>query len=171
MAQGTGGLLCDEFDSCAHNYAAYDDSGEVVGSVRVVPDGPLGLPLEHCLPLNGFRDGKRLAEISRLAVAPEHRSSRLPALLMKAGYQRCLHIGVTHITLDTFIDGADSGSLYDRMGFTPLGDPYLDPSYDCGEHVLSLSLSVEDALRQLTSKHPGLFRFFTSADAAIDHIE
>jgi hypothetical protein len=36
-----GGLLCDEFDDCADNYAAYDDSGEVIGSVRVVPDGPM----------------------------------------------------------------------------------------------------------------------------------
>ncbi|TLM94740.1 MAG: GNAT family N-acetyltransferase, partial [Actinobacteria bacterium] len=150
-------------------YAAYDDSGEVIGSVRVVPDGDLGLPLEHCLPLNGFRDGKRLAEISRLAVGAQHRGSRLPALLMKAGYQRCLHLSVSHIMLDTFVGGDDATSLYDRMGFIPLSDPYLDPSYDCGEHVLSLSLSVEDAHRELPALHPGLFRFFTSPDPVIDH--
>ena len=40
-----------------------------MGSIRVVPDSPLGLPLEECFPLDGFRTGKRLAELCRLAVA------------------------------------------------------------------------------------------------------
>lgn len=33
-------ILVDEFDMDAANYAAYDDSGELVGSLRVIRDGP-----------------------------------------------------------------------------------------------------------------------------------
>ena len=52
------GLLIDEFDASAENYAAFSEQGDVVGSARVVMDGALGLPLEHCQPLDGYRDGK-----------------------------------------------------------------------------------------------------------------
>ena len=169
--EDSGGLLVDDFDACADNYGAYDSEGAVVGSVRVVPDGPLGLPLEHCLPLNGYRDGKRIAEISRLAVSCDHRGSRLAALLMKAGYQRCLSLRVTHIALDCYVGHDNSEVLYDRMGFEHLAEPYDDPSYKCDLPVLSLALDVARAHEELPSRHPGLYRFFTTADTLIDHVE
>lgn len=167
--EGSGGLLVDEFDGCAVNYAAFSETGELIGSVRVVPDGSLGLPLEHCLHLDGFRAGKRLAEISRLAVDPAHRCSRLGARLMKAAYQRCVAMGVTHIMLDTYVDHDESATLYERMGFEQLSEPYHDPSYRCDLSVVTLALDIARAHRELPSKSPGIFRFFTSDDDVIDH--
>jgi len=57
------GLLTDRFDAVAPNYAAYDDEGVIVGSIRVLLDGPMGLPLEQCRPLDGYRAGRRLVEL------------------------------------------------------------------------------------------------------------
>jgi len=66
---GDAEILTDEFDSVAFNYAAIED-GVVVGSVRVVPDSALGLPLEHCYSLDPFREpARRLVERARLMYA------------------------------------------------------------------------------------------------------
>ena len=98
--------LVDEFDRDAAEYAAYERAtGQIVGSVRAVADGPLGLPLERCRVLDGYREDKRLVELSRLAVAPRFRGTMLAALLMKAGYQWADRHGATHIVLDTYTDG------------------------------------------------------------------
>ena len=126
-----GGVFKDEFDDRAHNYAAYDDAGQVIGSVRVVPDGPLGLPLERCFPLNGYREGRRLAEICRLVIRRDCRGSRLGALLMKAAYHRCLAIGTTHIVLDTYVGNGEADALYEKMEFRLIGGPDRDPTYRC----------------------------------------
>jgi hypothetical protein len=88
---------------------------------------------------------------------------------MKAGYQRCLTLGVTHIALDCYIGHDNAEALYDRMGFVHLAEPYADPSYRCELPVLSLALDVARAHEELPSHHPGLFRFFTTADPLIDH--
>ena len=118
-------ILVDEFDQESANYAAYDADGEIVGSLRVVPDGPLGLPLERCQVLNGYRARKRrIVELSRLAVAPRWRCTMLAALLMKAGYQCAESIGATHLVLDTYTgNGARLDRLYDRLGFDQLTEP------------------------------------------------
>ena len=161
-------MLVDEFEDHSYNYAAYDDVGQVIGSVRVVPDGPLGLPLEHCVPLNDYRNGKHLAEISRLAVASYHRSkSRLSALLMKAAYQICIANGISHMVADTYNDA--TAQLYEKMGFECIGGPYLDPEYNCNLPVFTLGLDINKAYTSLMGKRSGLWRFFTSDNENIDH--
>gem|GEM_PF-3729468 len=161
------GLLLDEFDDAAFNYGAFSSDGTLIGGVRVVPDGPMGLPLEHCIELDGQRTGRTFAEICRLAIDSAHRGGRLAAFLMKAAYQRCLMLRVSHIAVDTYLGGADS--LYDHMGFVPLGEPYFDPSYDCDMPVVALSLDVERALRELPETNPRVHHFFTSTDSHIEH--
>lgn len=126
--QDRGGLLVDEFDESADNYGTYDDCGVIVGSVRVVADGPFGLPLERCFPLNEYRDGKRLAEISRLMVDARC-GGRIAGLLMKAACQRCQAIHATHALLDTYIGKGAACSQYERMGFEPISPPFRDPAY------------------------------------------
>jgi len=163
-------VLVDEFDEHAHNYAAYDDAGHVVGSVRVVPDGPLGLPLERCFPLNGYRDGKRLAEVSRLAVATGNRgASRLGMLLMKVAYQRYSAMRVSHVVLDAYVGDGTSTSLYDKMGFVHISEPYQDHEYLCPLPVVSFELDLARIHAEWPRTRPALYRFFTSPDTDIDH--
>lgn len=163
-------ILTDEFDRDAVNYAAYDDTGEVIGSVRVVSDGPLGLPLERCRVLDGYRASKRLVELSRLAAAPGWRRTRLAALLMKAGYQCADRLGATHLVIDSYVgNGQRSEHLYLKMGFEELTEPYADPDYLWRQGVVTFALDCEEARREWRSRRPGLNRFFTGQDERIDH--
>jgi N-acyl-L-homoserine lactone synthetase len=163
-------ILVDEFDGDAAEYAAYDRSGEVVGSVRAVWDGPLGLPLERCRVLDGYRDDKRLVELSRLAVAPAWRCTLLAALLMKAGYQWAERAGATHVVLDTYVgNGMRPERLYHKLGFEQLTRPYPDPDYLWRQSVVTFALDIEGAKRDWPSLRPSLHQFFTSDDQRIDH--
>ena len=154
----------------AANYAAYDDSGEIIGSLRAVPDGPLGLPLERCRVLDGYRDDKRLVELSRLAVAPSWRGSRLAAMLMKAGYQCAGRMGATHIVLDTYVgNGTTPERLYTKLGFEQLTEPYPDPDYLWQQGVVTFALDCEQAGRDWPCERAGLYRFFTTRTGLIDH--
>jgi N-acyl-L-homoserine lactone synthetase len=164
-------ILVDEFDQESANYAAYDADGEIVGSMRVVPDGPLGLPLERCQVLNGFRSRrKRIVELSRLAVAPRWRCTMLAALLMKAGYQCAENMGATHIVLDTYIgSGPRLDRLYDKLGFDQLTEPYPDPDYLWRQLVVTFSLECATARSEWPRASSSLLHFFLSDDERIDH--
>jgi N-acyl-L-homoserine lactone synthetase len=163
-------ILVDEFDRDAAEYAAYDRAGEVVGSLRAVPAGPLGLPLERCRVLDGYRDDKRLVELSRLAVAPAWRCTLLAALLMKAGYQWAERTGATHVVLDTYVGkGASPDRLYIKLGFEQLTRPYLDPDYLWKQAVVTFALDIEGAKHDWPSLRPSLHHFFTAEDERIDH--
>ena len=163
------GLLVDEFDVCAHNYAALNDSGECIGSVRVVFDGPLGLPIERSFPLNGYRCGRRIAEICRLATADAYNNTRLGPLLMKAAYQCCIYKCISNIVVDAYMRRHKSVGLYDKMGFRPIGAPYRDRYHDEKGLSLALELDVEHAQRTWPSDRAGLYKFFTRIDKAISH--
>ena len=164
-------ILVDEFDRESANYAAYDDADEIIGSVRVVPDGPLGLPLERCHVLNGYRvRRRRIYELSRLAVAPTLRCTLLAALLMKAGYQCAVDQGATHIVLDTYVgNGYRYDRLYGKLGFDQVTEPYQDPDYLWQQDVATFSLDCEEAHRTWPLVRPSLYHFFTSEDERIDH--
>lgn len=162
-------ILVDEFDKESANYAAYDDAGEIIGSCRAVPDGALGLPLERCMALDGFRVRKRIVELSRLAAAPPWRGTLLAALLMKAGYQCAEHMGATHIVLDTYVGDGRLERLYTKLGFEQLTEPYRDPDYLWEQRVATFSLDCTQVTRKWPAQHPSLYRFFTGEDERIDH--
>jgi len=162
-------ILVDEFDKESANYAAYDDAGRVVGSLRAVPDGTLGLPLERCMALDGFRARKRIVELSRLAAAPSWRGTLAAALLMKAGYQWAEHTGATHIVLDTYVGDDRLQRLYAKLGFEHLTGPYPDPDYLWKQQVATLYLDCGRVHREWPTERPGLYGFFTGEDERIDH--
>jgi hypothetical protein len=72
--------------------------GAVVGTISLVGDSPLGVPLDKSFrpEMTGFRArGERFAEVSALAVAPEHRKTGVVYLLnrltIRAAVQERLH--------------------------------------------------------------------------------
>lgn len=166
----SGGLR-DHFDEVAHNYAAIDERGLVVGSVRVVPDSPSGLPIERNVKLAGLRELMRPAEISRLAVGAELRRTALSMLLMKAAYQCARLRGHDFIVMDTYLDPANQAlALYERIGFERLAEPYVDPAYNNPVPVLALGLDCERAERTLSARDPELHDFFcNTSDSPIEH--
>jgi predicted GNAT family N-acyltransferase len=160
------GRLADDFDPDAFNYAAYDLDGRVVGSVRVVEDGEAGLPLDRCFDLAAFRLGRRLAEVCRLSVLPQYRTSRLPMRLMKTAYERAVLLDATDVVTDAYTDEA---ILYERLGFRRLGDPYHDDGYNCPSWVTALSQPVAWVEERWPAERPAAYRIFSDADPFIDH--
>ncbi|MGL5005684.1 MAG: N-acyl amino acid synthase FeeM domain-containing protein, partial [Casimicrobium sp.] len=58
--------------------------GEVVGTVSIIKDSPLGLPTDEIVNIDALRNcGNRIAEGSSIAVVPKHRNGRAMYLLMK----------------------------------------------------------------------------------------
>jgi len=163
------GLIRDGYDDLAYNYAAFDGDGAIVGSMRVVPDSAAGLPLERCAPLNGFRTGKKLVELCRLVVHPELKRSRLGVLLMKAGYQRAVMHGASHIMLDTYVGDGETCDLYRKFGFVDVTGQYEDTEWRYERPVITLSLDIAAAHRDLHETRATLLRHFVSPDPAIDH--
>ena len=155
------GLLTDEFDSVAINFAAIHPERGVVGSVRLVPDSPLGFPAERCGLLDGFRKMGAFGEISRLGVEEDLRVSRLSAELMRAAYQQARREAITHVLLDIYLDGQNE-ALYRRMGFVDLVRPYEDTYHllDCPSAIMVADCpSCEQTMRE---ESPALYKFFTA---------
>lgn len=73
-----GGEESDAHDRHALHFGAIDGTGAIVGTVRLVPDSELGLPIfSRCRILPEFEPGAgpggSVAEISRLAVSARYR--------------------------------------------------------------------------------------------------
>ena len=69
-----GGVFSDVFDDVSAHIAAFDAFGSIVGSSRVVPPSPLGLPTQRLFRLPELELGSAVVgEVGRLAVNPPHR--------------------------------------------------------------------------------------------------
>jgi hypothetical protein len=87
-----GGVFRDVFDGASAHVAAFDAHGAIVGSSRVVPPSPLGLPTQRLfrLPPLALATGQ-LGEVGRLAVSPPHRGhTRVVVIGLIAGIYRAL---------------------------------------------------------------------------------
>ena len=164
------GLLRDDYDDLSYNYAALDECGSVIGSIRVVPDNPAGLPLERINPLNGYRDGgRRIVELCRFAVARDHRGGPLSAVLMKAGYQRAAMMDATHIVLDTYVGDGEATSLSLKMGYQRVTNEYDDHFQLRELPSVTLACDRRAAERLWDEERPALAQFFRQPDSSIDH--
>ncbi len=160
------GLVRDSFDDFSHNYVAVDDQGMIIGSIRITFDGPNGLPLETCNSLDGFRNGRVLAELGRLVINPGYNGNRLGSLLMKAGYQCAVERGANFIAIDVCIVNQD---FYLKMGFVQVGDKYDDPFFNFKKPSVTMALDCITAQKKWPYTRPRLYRFFTSPDNRIVH--
>ena len=162
----SGFELCDKFDDQGYNYAAFDDDDRIIGSIRIVPDNPLGLPLERLFSLEHFRTHCHIVEICRLSIAREHRSSKLFLFLLTAGYQCAYLTGSTHMVLDTYLD---EEPIYRHLGFNRISEPYPDDSYARDSLVVTMSLSLEEFIAKLKTGKPKIFQIFTQPNKNIEH--
>jgi len=162
------GKILDEYDMFAYNYAAFDEDRNIVGSIRVVHDGPLGLPLERLNSLDFYRGRKHLVEFCRLAVARQYRNSRLPLKLMAAAYQCADLTGGTHVVLDAFLE---EEALYTGLAFKRISEPYSDPQYNCNSQVVTMATHMKKAISIMKRDRPAVYRMLTQNDKSIIHGE
>ena len=127
----TDGRETDEYDPHAIHFAAATDTGEVVATLRLVLDSPLGFPLErHASSLLDERprgERARTGEVSRLIIASRYRSSTIREPLILFGLFRHLYEESWRLGLDYLIAAMEGklARLLRRLGFpfAELGDP------------------------------------------------
>jgi len=107
------------------------DSGEAVGTARLVTNARRPLQIEQSAVLPEPLADRMLAEVTRLAVLPGHDDPRVKHGLMKAIYLYCMARQVRWMVI-----GARSDALirqYQRLGFTDLlGDGRMVPLAHAG---------------------------------------
>jgi predicted GNAT family N-acyltransferase len=139
----------DRFDGHAEYILGYR-GGEAVGTIKVVPDSPLGLPCDDTVDLTQMRPGNRLVEFGHLMTLPTVRSQNIGMALMREALVHSLRVHrATHILGDFFVD--DSGGLrdfYRDIGFVALHEPYRDVRFRGAPLSLVAALDTADAARR-----------------------
>jgi N-acyl-L-homoserine lactone synthetase len=71
-----GGLETDIYDKHSVHFAAEDNNGKIIGTIRLILNSPDGFPLEKHCPVNIDKNGlprDTLSEISRLVISKDYR--------------------------------------------------------------------------------------------------
>jgi len=136
----------DRFDRQAVYILAEADA-EPVGTIKVVPDSPAGLPCEDMVDLASLRAGNRLVEFGHLMTLPHARNQRIGLGLMRAALVFSLaEHGATHVLGDFFAE--QDGSLrgfYTQIGFAAVGTPYQDTRFQGAPLSVVAVLDLADA--------------------------
>lgn len=158
----------DRFDGqAAYILAEYD--GKPVGTVKVIPDSPAGLPCEDMIDISAVRGsdrgGARLIEISHLMAIPSVRNRTVGmALMRQALIYAVWRYDATHVLGDFFAD--ERGGLlsfYQTIGFQVVGEPYMDARFQGAPLSVVGALSVADAVARLpgsTGRERQLLEYF-----------
>jgi predicted GNAT family N-acyltransferase len=162
-AADTSGTF-DRFDGHAQYIVGYRGD-EPVGTVKVVPDSPLGLPCDDTVDLTHLRPGNRLVEFGHLMTLPTVRSQNIGMALMREALVHSVRVHrATHIIGDFFVD--DSGGLrdfYKEIGFIALHEAYRDVRFQGAPLSLVAALDTVGAARRAhAEEHRGnrLLQFF-----------
>lgn len=70
------GLEMNEYDKTSVHFATKDTEGQIVGTVRLILNSPLGFPIEKYCEINVNKNdipSEKIAEISRLAISKAYR--------------------------------------------------------------------------------------------------
>lgn len=130
-ARCADGRESDEYDVHAIHFAAANERGEVVATLRLVLDSPMGFPLErHANALLAGRprsERPRTGEVSRLIIAPRYRTATIREPLILFGLFRHLYEESWRLGLDYLVAAMEGGlaRLLRRLGFpfVALGEP------------------------------------------------
>ena len=153
-----GTLPKDELDQTAHHLVALNETGEVVGAVRLV--GPEGRPfdLEQFVPLSSFLpEGNAVGLIGRLCVRPDYRtvSQRLfvQAGILKLTYLFSRRRQITDLIMYTYPNLINfyRGALFSLVGIS-FAHPYWGDV-----HVMHLDL--QRLHTRCTTNHSPLSNF------------
>jgi len=120
---GYSKIRADTFD---HNavFLIAKCNGQIVASLRVVPDSELGLPIDAYADISHVRSKKiMLAEVSRLACLKDFRNRYVAINGISFLKEVLSNMDITHVVIDSFLHSA---RLYRQLGFKPLGEPIFD---------------------------------------------
>ncbi|MCW8830687.1 MAG: cyclic nucleotide-binding domain-containing protein [Gammaproteobacteria bacterium] len=135
------GRVIDRFDAYQTSHCmAVVNNEEVVGSMRITLDSPLGLPADEFFDFRSHLPAdSKLFSCGMYCVQKDFRAPRIAlGLIMMASYLSMSN-GVSHVAAP--INPAIA-KLLKRVGFKQLGDEFKDPHF--GLPVLPMLLDIND---------------------------
>ncbi|ATL25317.1 N-acyl amino acid synthase FeeM domain-containing protein [Streptomyces formicae] len=156
----------DKFDARAYYLLAYAGS-EAIGTIKIVPDSPAGLPCEDVADIGRLRSaGHRLVEFGHLMTLPGVRNRKVGMRLMREALVHSVRTHqVTCIMGDFFTDDGEGRlrDFYTGIGFVPVHGPYLDPRFTGAPLSMVAALDVPEAVRlckELGAEGNAVLRYF-----------
>lgn len=159
----------DEYDPASLHFAATDERGRMIGTLRLVLESPLGFPLEvhaaSLFPEFEVLERPKVGEISRLIVArTDRRFERGAALrrhhrvllpLFRDMYRKSVELELEHWI--AAMEPALHRLLETAMGlsFRPMGE-----SMDYYGQVVPYVAKIREIERTLQQERPALFAYF-----------
>jgi len=159
-----------ELDKKAPDYEKLKGPGVVVGTLTLVMDSPMGLPMEELCgdEVAELRSrGRKLAEVIALSVNPAFRKDNVMMYLYKLMFQYARHKGVTDLTCSVTKKHI---RFYRRMLlFKPLGklkEYSAANRLETQGHLLDLKRAENEAKNVYHSNHfdADLYNFFFTAN-------
>jgi hypothetical protein len=159
-----------ELDKKKPDYEKMKEPGVVVGTLTLVLDSPMGLPMEELCSeeVAELRSGGRnLAEVIALSVNPEYRKDNVMMYLYKLMFQYAKHKGITDLTCSVTKKHI---RFYRRMLlFRPLGalkEYSAANQLETQGHLLDLKRAEDEARAVYHSRHfdADLYNFFFTAN-------
>lgn len=146
----------DRFDAFSDYIVGYSGT-EAIGTIKIVPDSPSGLPCEDVADITALRSGHRLVEFGHLMTLPGMRNHKVGMRLMReALVHSARQHQVTCILGDFFVDDLDGRlrDFYTDIGFLPVHGPYRDPRFTGAPLSMVAALDVPDAVRRCRAAGP-----------------
>jgi N-acyl-L-homoserine lactone synthetase len=151
--------------------------GQVVGTMRLVSDSPVGLPIEQFVSISDLREpDRRLIECQRLMIRDTYRNKRWPELpfgvfaaLAKACIHWCVLNGSTHIIADVF-SGTQTTPIAPllALGFEHTGKEFVDTELDEPDKSLALLLAVGELFSRPFRTRSPFYRYLMEYDELLD---
>jgi N-acyl-L-homoserine lactone synthetase len=151
--------------------------GEVVGTMRLVSDSPVALPIEQFVSISDLREpDRRLIECQRLMIRDRYRNKRWPefpfgvfAALAKACIHWCVLNGQTHIIADVF-SGTQTTPIAPllALGFEETGKEFVDTELDEPDKSLALLLPVAELFSRPFRTRSPFYRYLMEYDELLD---
>lgn len=144
----------DEYDNHAVLFGVWEEQ-ELLASCRLVlPESPLGLPTSNALHIDPekFRKDRHTAEISRVAIAPQHRQLKKSIKILQSLRQEMIQVSTSY-GITQWIGSVEPSFMHllnlSHLHFRPIG-PLQN---HIGLDRYPVVLSVEDCITSL-KEHP-----------------
>jgi len=166
-----------ELDKEKPDYEKLKEPGLVVGTLTVVMDTPMGLPMEDICGNNVKElreEGHRLVEVTSLAINPEYRKHNIAMYLYKLMFQFVRHKNATDVACSVTKKHL---SFYRRMLlFKPIGEIKKYAAANQLEtqcHLLNIPTAEKAAEEIYHSRHfdADLFAFFFTDTPGVNRLK
>lgn len=158
-ADNPNGLEKDDWDAASAHFIAKLE-GEVVGTIRLVIDSPLGYPIESHFDVAHLRaPGRVFAELSRFIVDPKHRrnifgiSNGLMGVILRYSLQK----GITD-WCGLFDDKLYR--VYRHHGYPLIKVGEASSCFGCTNSPYTLN--IEDFMESLRENNPKMYEYMLS---------